>query len=339
MNSKTNIFQQILYKSAGVDLEVIEKCPDIEKRKYSGIGAIVIITAIFSAIAGFYAIQLMTGNIIISVLIGGMFGLLIGLMDRLTFSTITRRYSRWGQILQIIPKFILAVLIAIILVKPLELKIFEREIVSQIKTSSELKDENSFLARVKAFNELKSKEKAVSYISYSLLILMILLETMPIFVKLLSSEGMYESIMEQRDNLLYKREVQQLEMENEIKKEIAITQRKFLENKALINLPIFDKIKSQIERDDLKAAINDLFYILEQNNLENEEKDLLILASQVKQLRNQIAHGTIDFDFSSRELNRLRENLLTLTINLEKNENLKLTNNQKIAIPTKNQLK
>ena len=79
-NKKTNIFQLILFKSAGADMEIIEMCPDSEKTKYSGIGAIVIITSIFSAIAGYYAMYLMTGNIIISVCVGFMFGILIRLV-------------------------------------------------------------------------------------------------------------------------------------------------------------------------------------------------------------------------------------------------------------------
>lgn len=340
MNRKSNIFQRILYKSAGVDLEVIEKCPDIEKQKYAGIGAIVINTALLSAIAGFYAIQLIIGNAVLSVFIGGVFGLMIGFINRLTFSTFTTRYSKWDQILQIIPKLIFALLIALILVKPLELKIFEKEIISQIQTSTVIENENSLFSRIIAFEELKSKEKYFFHISYFLTLLMILLQVTPIFIKLMSSKGSYEALIEQRDYFLHEIEAQSFTIENQLINRVSIAQNKILTDTALwLNLSTFEKIKNYILRDDLKAAINELFYILEQNNLESEEKELLILASQVKQLRNQITHGTIDSDFSSRELNRLREKILSLTINLEKRVNFKLPSAEKTDVSIKNEMK
>jgi hypothetical protein len=57
-----------------------------------------------------------------------VWGLLIFNLDRFIVSTIKKNNSKWKEFLQATPRIILAVIIALVISKPLELKIFEKEI-------------------------------------------------------------------------------------------------------------------------------------------------------------------------------------------------------------------
>ena len=67
-----------------------------------------------------------------SKVLAGIFGLLWGAMilnlDRYIVSTVKKEGKVWKEILQMIPRFILAIVLAFVISKPLELKIFEKEI-------------------------------------------------------------------------------------------------------------------------------------------------------------------------------------------------------------------
>ena len=49
-------------------------------------------------------------------------------LDRFIVSTIKKRDSKWKELLQATPRIILAMIIAMVISKPLELKLFEKEI-------------------------------------------------------------------------------------------------------------------------------------------------------------------------------------------------------------------
>jgi hypothetical protein len=59
---------------------------------------------------------------------GLVWGLLIFNLDRFIVSTIRKRTAFWSEFLQASPRILLAVIIAIVISKPLEIKIFEKEI-------------------------------------------------------------------------------------------------------------------------------------------------------------------------------------------------------------------
>ena len=113
---------------SGVDLDLIQECSNGEQNKYAGIGATVFFTALMAATAGSYALYTVFDNIAIALLFGVIWGLLIFNLDRFIVSTIRKNTSKTKEILQVIPRLILAVIIAIVISKPLELKIFEKEI-------------------------------------------------------------------------------------------------------------------------------------------------------------------------------------------------------------------
>ena len=113
---------------SGVDKTIINNCSDGEQNKYVGIGATVFFTAVMATIAGSYALYTVFDNIYAAILFGLIWGLLIFNLDRFIVSTIKKSDSKWKEFLQASPRILLAVIIAIVISKPLELKLFEKEI-------------------------------------------------------------------------------------------------------------------------------------------------------------------------------------------------------------------
>ena len=107
---------------------ILQTCSNGERNKYAGIGATVFFTAVMAFIASGYALYTVFDNIYTSIFFGLIWGLLIFNLDRYIVSTIKKRDSFKSELLQAAPRIILALIIAIVISKPLEMKIFEKEI-------------------------------------------------------------------------------------------------------------------------------------------------------------------------------------------------------------------
>ncbi|MCX2679864.1 DUF4407 domain-containing protein [Galbibacter sp. EGI 63066] len=113
---------------SGADTELLEECSKAEQIKQAGIGATVFFTAVMAFIACSYALYTVFDNVLIAVFFGLVWGLLIFNLDRFIVSTIKKRDNFRSEFLQAVPRIILAIIIAVVIAKPLELKIFEKEI-------------------------------------------------------------------------------------------------------------------------------------------------------------------------------------------------------------------
>ena len=113
---------------SGVDKDIINSCSNGEQNKYAGIGATVFFTAIMAFIAGSYALFTVFDSVYAAVFFGFIWGLLIFNLDRFIVSTIKKRGSFLDEFIQATPRIVLAIIIAIVISKPLEIKIFEKEI-------------------------------------------------------------------------------------------------------------------------------------------------------------------------------------------------------------------
>ncbi|PKW28560.1 DUF4407 domain-containing protein [Flavobacterium lindanitolerans] len=113
---------------SGVDKKIIESCSNGEQNKYAGIGATVFFTAVMAFFASSYALYTVFDNVYTAVFFGFVWGLLIFNLDRFIVSTIRKRDSFSNEFIQATPRIALAIIIAIVISKPLEIKIFEKEI-------------------------------------------------------------------------------------------------------------------------------------------------------------------------------------------------------------------
>ncbi|WP_100610123.1 DUF4407 domain-containing protein [Confluentibacter lentus] len=122
------MLKQFFIICSGSDTDILESCSKGEQNKYAGIGATVFFTAVMAFIAASYALYTVFDNLYSSIFFGLIWGFLIFNLDRFIVSTIKKTGNFMDEFIQATPRIILAVIIAVVISKPLELKIFEKEI-------------------------------------------------------------------------------------------------------------------------------------------------------------------------------------------------------------------
>lgn len=135
---------------SGADKNLLEGCSEGEQTKYVGIGATVFFTAIMAFLASTYALFTVFDSIYPAIAFGIVWALLIFNLDRFIVSTIRKRDHFRSELLQASPRFLLAIIIAVVISKPLEIKIFEKEI-------------NTVLLKEKNQMELANKNQISTY--------------------------------------------------------------------------------------------------------------------------------------------------------------------------------
>lgn len=113
---------------SGADRDLLESCSQGEQNKYAGVGATVFFTALMAFLAAGYALYTVFDNVWAALGFGLVWGLLIFNLDRYIVSTMRKRNGFGRELLQAAPRILLAVIIAVVISKPLELKIFQKEI-------------------------------------------------------------------------------------------------------------------------------------------------------------------------------------------------------------------
>ena len=130
---KINFIQKFLMICSGANLHILKKTPS-EWNKYSGIGGIVLFTGFFAGISAGYATYTIFDDFHAALAAGFIWGLMIFNLDRYIVSSIKKTVSWKNQLLLTLPRLVLAVFLGIVISKPLELKIFEKEINKQLNT-------------------------------------------------------------------------------------------------------------------------------------------------------------------------------------------------------------
>ncbi len=140
-------FRSFFTFSSGVDRHILELCPDGEQKKFRNIGAIVALTSFFAFVSGSYALYTIFDNVYIAIGFGLLWGCMIYALDRYLVASMKKLWLKspsemaetddpndffiedksreWWQGF---PRIVLALVIAVVISKPLEMKIFEKEI-------------------------------------------------------------------------------------------------------------------------------------------------------------------------------------------------------------------
>src|ERR1044071_1789583 len=119
---------KFLWWCAGAHQKLLKQFPS-EHTKYSGLGAVLLATFALATLSAGYAIYTVFGSWLWTIGFAIIWGLIIFNFDRFLVSTM-RKYgvSRRKQLWMAVPRLALAVLIGFTIARPLELKIFEKEI-------------------------------------------------------------------------------------------------------------------------------------------------------------------------------------------------------------------
>ena len=121
---------------AGVNRRILLEC-ETESSKYFAIGATVFFTACFASLSGAYALYFVFSGSSYAIWASLGFGILWGLtifnIDRFLVISIKKENNPRREFFQAIPRIFLAIMIGIVIARPLELKIFDKEIKEGLK--------------------------------------------------------------------------------------------------------------------------------------------------------------------------------------------------------------
>lgn len=128
------LLNEFLWTCAGVNKKILRQCPT-EYAKYAGSGGTILFTALMAMLSGGYAMYFVFHSEWTAIAFGIFWGLLIFNLDRFIVNTM---YSdglptiSWGEIRSGLPRIIMAIFLGIVISTPLEMKIFEDRIDSQL---------------------------------------------------------------------------------------------------------------------------------------------------------------------------------------------------------------
>ncbi len=121
-------FSNFLIFCSGVSRKVLDKCPESELIKHSSIGTSVLFTAVLAMVSSHFAFSLIFDNFLSITALAFFWGLIIFNLDRYIISTLRKKGNFFVELIQISPRLILSIAIALVIAKPLELQIFKSEI-------------------------------------------------------------------------------------------------------------------------------------------------------------------------------------------------------------------
>lgn len=148
---------------SGANHSLLKRCPT-EAEKYAGIGATVFFTGVFAALSAGYALYTVFDNAWIAAFFGLLWGAMIFNLDRYIVGSMVKKDKFWPEFKLVLPRLALAILLALVISKPLELKIFEKEINRKLdikKTEQVILAKEAIRKGQPEFNEVETKIEAL----------------------------------------------------------------------------------------------------------------------------------------------------------------------------------
>lgn len=154
-----NILKRFLWFCAGADVAVLSR-PETatDQVKYASIGVEILLTSILSALSAGYALFIVFSSTLSSYILGALWAATIFFLSRFIFN-IKKDEKNLGRLLIIIlPRLVLGVLLSILIVIPLQMKLFQREIESELGRENAIRLSNIRAETTQSFNEIDELE-------------------------------------------------------------------------------------------------------------------------------------------------------------------------------------
>lgn len=140
---------------SGANKGILQKCPT-ERVKFIGIGATILLTAMMAAVSGGYAIYFVFNNIAVSIAFGCFWAVIIFNLDRYIVSSIKKTGKFKEEFWMALPRLLIALVLAISISKPLELRLFENRIAKEMAEQNQNDIDNfdqTFKDDIQKFND------------------------------------------------------------------------------------------------------------------------------------------------------------------------------------------
>lgn len=283
-------YNNFLWWCAGVNRRVLCQCPT-EWAKYAGMGGTIFSTACMAALSGGYAISYVFDNTVVSILFGLFWGFIIIFnLDRLIVNTM---YSdgkvtiSWKELWSGLPRIIMAIFLGIVISTPLELKIYERSIESEIEELKE-KELNEYVAK----DEAKLAEKELQYDEIS---------NMPLTdAGTVDAEDIFSEAYKKRQDLVTKRDQYNAEIRDYNARRRQISQVDNPEEYQRLTRIINEKSR---KRNDLNREIDGLSITMNtsrndrrtsiENNRNRRDEQLTVIRKDIEDLKTKINNAKI----------------------------------------------
>ncbi|MBR1688585.1 MAG: DUF4407 domain-containing protein [Prevotella sp.] len=160
---RSSLLNEFFWWCAGVNREILRQCPT-DYAKYAGMGGTILFTALMAMLSGGYAMYYVFNNPKIAIGFGVFWGLLIFNLDRFIVNTM---YSdgkvtiSWQELYSGLPRIIMAIFLGIVISTPLELKIYEKSINTEIKTMKQDKLKELLAADEAELDELNVRKDQI----------------------------------------------------------------------------------------------------------------------------------------------------------------------------------
>ncbi len=161
---RANLMKRFFWFCSGADLSILRTWDcSTEHNTYAGIGATIFLTAVLASISGGYALWTVFQSYPSSISFGILWGILIFNLDRYIVMSIHKSRGGFGaffrQVAIASPRLVLALLIASVITVPLELKIFEREIIDQLERNHQRQLNDDIQSIDQKYSEIVDLEK------------------------------------------------------------------------------------------------------------------------------------------------------------------------------------
>lgn len=128
-----SLLSKFLIFCSGASRDILVRCPGFELVKYTAIGAIILLTTILAFVSSFFAFSLIFDNILYITTASLFWSLIIFNLDRFIVMSLKPSDSFIRNLLLSIPRLLIGVIVALIISKPIEIKLFENEINNYFK--------------------------------------------------------------------------------------------------------------------------------------------------------------------------------------------------------------
>lgn len=159
LSALMQFLSRFLVFCSGANASLLKKAPT-ETQKFIGIGGTVLFTGILAALSAGYALFTIFQSILPAISFGLLWGLMIFNLDRFIVSSMRKRSKALLEWKMALPRLVFAILLALVISKPLELKIFEREInrkLDEKKTAFIIKSKEDLKAGFTEITDLEAK--------------------------------------------------------------------------------------------------------------------------------------------------------------------------------------
>lgn len=155
--SKANLFQKICWSCSGATVSILED-HRTEHTKYTVIGLTILFTGFLASLSGGYSFYICFNDLYLSIPFGFLWGIIIFNLDRSFVINIKKKNNAAKEyikaLLIALPRIIMAVAIALTFSTPIEMRLFQTEILTE---NTKIKYESQIETTRKAINTLDTE--------------------------------------------------------------------------------------------------------------------------------------------------------------------------------------